>query len=66
MRIEVFIVKYVQYIPRSVFNRNQTQQDLQINPIWITDSDHDYIIGEIILRDQIEYERKINIEDTYD
>ena len=36
--IKVFAVNYVQYIPRIVCNRNQSQQALYGHPICITDS----------------------------
>ena len=44
------VAKYFHDIPRGVFNRNQAQQYLQRHPICLTDSDHDYIIGEISRR----------------
>ena len=40
----VIAVKDVQYIPRSVCNKNQVCQALQICHICITNSDHDYTI----------------------
>ena len=45
--INVVAVKYVNDIPRSVCNRNQTKQVLQRQPIFLTDSDNDYILEEI-------------------
>ena len=39
--LEIIVVKYFQDIPKSVCNINQSQQDLKISPICITDSDHD-------------------------
>ena len=50
------VVKYVQYIPRVIHNINQAQQDLQIHPIYLTYSYHDYIFDENLHRDKIEYE----------
>ena len=55
------IVKYVNYIPRNVCNRNQEKQALQGHTIFLTDSDHNYSIEEFEHRNEIEYERKINI-----
>ena len=43
--LDVVAVKYVHDIPRSIFNRNQAKQDLQRHPIFITDSDHNDILG---------------------
>ena len=45
--IDVVAVKYVRYIPRSVCNINRAKNDLQIHPIYLTDSDHDSIVEEI-------------------
>ena len=61
-----FLVKYVQDILRSFCNKNQAHQVLQRYYVCITDSDHDYILDEILRQDQIEYERKIKIEDYTD
>ena len=49
------LVKYVQDIPTSVFNINKAQKALQRHSIWITDSDHEYILGGILRREQIDW-----------
>ena len=64
--LESFSVKYFQDIPRSVCNRNQARQNLQIHIIYMTDWDHDYVIDEMSLQNKIEYEIYINIEDNSD
>ena len=64
--LDIFVVKYVQDILRSFCNKNQAHQVLQRYYVCITDSDHDYILDEILRQDQIEYERKIKIEDYTD
>ena len=53
------VVKDVRDIPRNVCNINQAKHALQIHTIFMTDSDHNYILEEIECRDTIEY--KINI-----
>ena len=62
----IFCSENVQYIPRNVFNRNQSRQDLQRHPIFINDSDNNYIIDEILHQYQIECEINLNIEYTAD
>ena len=62
--LDVILVKCIQDIPRSFCNWNQANQDLQIIPICVTDSNHDYIIDEILRWYRIDHEIKINIEDT--
>ena len=55
----VVAVKYVHYVPKSIHNINNTKIDLQKHPICLTDSDHDYILGEIEHRNKIELERNL-------
>ena len=43
-------VKDVHDISKIVFNTDQGKQDLQIHAIFLTDSDHDYILEEIECR----------------
>ena len=45
-------VRDVHDITRSICNRNQTKQALKINPIFMTDSDHDYTPKEIKHREK--------------
>ena len=47
IHVLMLIVKYVHGIPKSFCNRNQVKQALQVHPIGLTDSDHNYIIEEI-------------------
>ena len=46
--------------------KTQARQYLQRLPICITDSDHDYILDEILYQYQIEYEGNIEIDNTAD
>ena len=55
--LDVVAVKYVHYIPISIFNRNNEKQALRKHPISLTDSDHDYILEEIEHREKTEVER---------
>ena len=48
--IDVVAVKDVHDISKIVFNTDQGKQDLQIHAIFLTDSDHDYILEEIECR----------------
>ena len=61
--LDDMVVKYVQYITRSVCNRNKSKQALQIHPVYLTEYDHDYILDEIGNIDKIEYEGNISIGD---
>ena len=45
--LDVVVVKYVHDIPKSIFNRNHAKQALRKHTIFMTDSDYDYILGEI-------------------
>ena len=57
--LDVLAVKYVQDIPKSIYNRNHEKWDLKGNTICMTDSDHDYIVEYIEDRDKIEFERNL-------
>ena len=41
--LDVVAVKDVHDNPKSIYNRNHARQDLQKYPIFLTDSDNDYI-----------------------
>ena len=56
------VVTYVCDIPRSVYNKNQAREDLQVHPTCLSDSDNNYTIDEIWRREKIEYERNIRVE----
>ena len=56
----------VSYITMSVFNRNKYQKAIPIRPIYITDTDNDYILLEIIHEYQIGFERHIDTNDEYE
>ena len=45
-------------ISKSVCNKYQSHKAIQRSPICLTDSDHDFILDKIEIRDTIEYERK--------
>ena len=46
--LDVIPMKDVHDITRGVFNRHQSLKSLKRNNICLTDSDHDYIIDEIV------------------
>ena len=48
-------------IPKSVCNRTQAKNFISRNPIWLTDSDYDYILEEIDRLDKIEFERYVEV-----
>ena len=43
---------------RSVCKKNQTQKVIHRIPIWLIESDHDFILDEIKIKYTIEYEIK--------
>ena len=49
---------------KSACNENQAHKATKRRPIRLTDNDNDYIIGDIKLRDPIEYERKMSVDDS--
>ena len=48
--LDVMTVKYFQYIPRGVCNINQSRKALQRHHIFLTDSNCDYIIEDVLHR----------------
>ena len=48
---------------KSVCTKNQACKAIQRIPICLTDSDHDFILDKIKIRDTIEYERKTGVDD---
>ena len=52
--------KQFAYIPRIICNKKQSQQDIQIKQICVSDADHDYILDKIEHRGHIEYEIQIH------
>ena len=56
-------IKYTVYTPKSLRNINQAQKAVQIHPICISDTYHNYILYEKDRRDKIEYKGKLhNVE----
>ena len=56
-------IKNVADIPGIICNKKQALEDVQIQPICISDTDHDYILDKIECRYIIEYERQIHNDD---
>ena len=52
-RIEVIIIRYVQYIPNKLFGRIKLKTSIQRHPIVVTDADYDYNIYEIERREKL-------------
>ena len=48
--------KYANYIYKDICNRNHEKQGLREYPIFLIDSDNNYILEEIEHRDKIELE----------
>ena len=46
-RLEVIIIRYVQYITKKLCSRNEVKKAIQRHPIIVTDTDYDYILDEI-------------------
>ena len=61
--IEVSDIKNVAVINIIICNKKQARQAVHRQPIFISDSEHDYILEKIERRDYIEYERKIHNDD---
>ena len=55
--LDVVAVKYGHGIPIDICNINQSEQDLLIHPIFLTDLDHYYILEVIEYRYKIYYEK---------
>ena len=53
--LEVSSKKNVADIPRSIYNKKLSGQDVQRQPFYIADTYHDYILDEIDHRDHIKY-----------
>ena len=54
-------VTYFHAIPKSVCNRTQAKKAILRNRICLTDSDYDYILEGIGLRDKIWFERDVGV-----
>ena len=50
-------------MPKIICNKNQARKAIQMSTICLTDSDHDFILDKIKLRDTIEYKRKTSIDE---
>ena len=50
--------------PKCVFNRNQSCKALKMHVICLTVSDNNWILNEIKLRDNIEYERDMSVDNN--
>ena len=64
--MNVMSVTEVKQIPNSVCNRNKSCKALKRRPIFLIDSDHDFILDKIKRRDTIKYERGIRVDDNDD
>ena len=52
-RLDVIIIRYVQYIPNKFCIRNEAKKAIQRHPIIMTDADCDYILYEIERREKL-------------
>ena len=52
--IYVSVIKGLEYTPGSIFSKKTLWKYQQQQPIFITDTDHDYKLDEIMRRDHIE------------
>ena len=60
-QLEVNAVTYFHAITTSVCNMTQAKQIISRQPICLTDSDYDYILEEIGRRDEIDFERDVEV-----
>ena len=51
--LDVFTITDVQDIPKTVFNNIQAKQSMQIHPIFLIDTDYDYILDGIERQENI-------------
>ena len=56
----------VKQIPKRVCNIHQEHKAIQGCQIYLTDSDHYYIIYKVKRRDTIKYERRISFDNSYE
>ena len=60
-RLEVNAVTKFHAIPKSVCNRTRAKKAISIQPIFLTDSDYNYILKEIGCQDKIEFDRYLEL-----
>ena len=60
-KLEVNAVTDFHEITKSVCTRTQAKKDISRQLIYLTDSDHDYILEEIIRQDKIEFEIYVEV-----
>ena len=60
-RLEVNAITDFHAIPTSIFSRTQAKKAISRQPIFLTDSDYDYILEEIVRQDKIEFERDVDV-----
>ena len=60
-QLEVNTVTYFYAIPNGVCTRIQAKKSTSRHPIFLTDSDYDYISEEIVRQDIIEFERDVEV-----
>ena len=58
--LDVVRITDVQDISKTVCNRIQAKKCIQKNPIFITDTNYDYILDEIECQYKIEFERNVS------
>ena len=59
--LEVNTVTYFHDIPKIVCNRAQAKKNISRNPVYLTDSDYNYILEEIGRREEIDIERDVEV-----
>ena len=60
-RIEVNALTYFHSIPTIVCTSTQAKEAISWQPICLTDSDYDYIYGEIGCWEKIEFKRDVEV-----
>ena len=60
-RLEVNAVTDFHAIPKSVCTRTQAKKSISRHPIYLTDSDYDYILEENGRQEKIEFERDVEV-----
>ena len=60
-RLEVISVTDFHAIPKSVYNRTQAKKAIPRHTLCLTDSDYDYILGEIGCQYNIWFKRDVEV-----
>ena len=61
-RLDVITIRDFQDIPKNLCNRIQAKKIIQRHYIIMTDADFDYILDEIEIRENIDFDRNVSVD----